>query len=228
MVVTPVIDPGPVSGAVLNPLKNAPPIDGGYPVVWRHQAAERRTMQGDIEFRVAPKPGKRRYVEQHILPKASCLLVPTRLRTNTIRIGAQIVPEPAFGSAWTTLLPNKMVAKPNETMRAWCAYLNSTAGVLSYLHRRSQTLSYCRYRPAQLHTIPLPDPAKCDLTPLVSVYRRLRSKDLEPWPRMNQCPVRVELDRAAADVLGVDPALLADWRERIVREPTISNKPAAG
>lgn len=45
-------------------------------------------MRGDIEFRDGPKPGKRRYIERHILPKASCLLVPTRLRTNTIQMNA--------------------------------------------------------------------------------------------------------------------------------------------
>ena len=227
LVATPVIDPGPVAGAVLNPLKNAPPSGGGYPVVWRHQAAQRQTMRGSIEFRVAPKPGKRRYVESHIMPRASCLLVPTRLRTNTIHVTAQIVPEPSFGSAWAPFLPNKLVARPDETMCAWCAYLNSTAGVLSYLHRRAQTLSYCRYRPAQLHAIPLPDPAKCDLTPLVSAYDRLQNIEMEPWPTMTMCPVRSALDRAAADVLAIDPALLADWRSRIAREPTISQQAGA-
>ena len=230
LVVTPVIDPGPVAGAVLNPLKNPPQNrddSDSYPVVWRHQADQRRTMAGQVEFSVAPKPGKRRYVEANIWPKASRLLVTLAVSTSTIRTTAQIVPQKCFGSAWTAFLPNSRVAKPDETILAWCAYLNSTAGVLSYLHRRARKLTYGRYRPAQLHTIPLPDPAKVDLAPLVSAYERLRKRDLEPWPRMNQCPVRIELDRAVADVLNMDPTVLADWRERLVQEPTISNKPAS-
>lgn len=111
-------------------------------------------------------------------------------------------------------------------MRAWCAWLNSTPGVLAYLHRRARKLTYGRYRPAQIHTLPLPDPAKADLAPLASAYERLQDHALEPWPRMNQCPVRAELDRAAAELLRIDPATLADWRERISSEPTVSNKPA--
>ena len=228
LVVTPVVDPGPVAGAVVNPLQNeSDEMDGGYAVVWRHQADQRRTMRGPIEFSVRAKPGRERYVERNILPKSSRLIVTLAVSTSTIRTTAQIVPQRCFGSAWTALLPNSRIRQPMETMQAWCAWLNSTPGVLSYLHRRARKLTYGRYRPAQIHSLPLPDPGEVDVAPLVSAYGRLRSKDFEPWPRMNQCPVRAELDRAAADVLGVDPALLADWRERIVREPTISNKPAA-
>ena len=227
LVVTPVVDPGPVAGAVVNPLKNPTDGNGGYPVVWRHQADQRRKMKGEIEFMVVPKPGKEGYVERNILPKSSHLIVTLAVSTTTIRTTAQIVPQRCFGSAWTALLPNSRVARPAETMRAWCAYLNSTPGILSYLHRRARKLTYGRYRPSQIHTIPLPDPTKADLAPLVSAYERLRSKDLEPWPRMNQCPVRSELDRAAAELLSIDPATIAEWRERLALEPTISNKPAS-
>ena len=228
LVVTPVIDPGPVAGAVVNPLQTPSPPKGNdsWPVVWRHQADQRRTMSGQVEFSVAPKEGKQRYVESNIWPKASRLLVTLAVSTTTIRTTAQILPQRCFGSAWTAFRPNSRIAEPAVVIRAWCAYLNSTAGVLSYLHRRARKLTYGRYRPAQLHTIPLPDPAKADLTPLVSAYERLREQDLEPWRRMDQCPVRIQLDHATADVLNIDPTLLADWRERIAHEPTISNKPA--
>ena len=228
LVVTPIIDSGPVRGALLNPLQNVAPAKGlGYPVVWRHQADKRRTMGGKIEFFVEPKNGKDRYVEANIWPKASRLLVTLAVSTSTIRTTAQMLPTPCFGSAWTALLPKRDIAKPNKTMRAWCAWLNSTPGVLSYLHRRARKLTYGRYVPASLQSLPLPDPAKADLTPLALAYRRLRSKDLEPWPRMNQCAVRSELDSAAAEFLSIDPATIADWRQRLAREPTISNVSAS-
>ena len=227
LVVTPVIDSGPVRGSLLNPLKNPPPARGdSYPVVWRHQADKRRTMGGKIEFLVEPKEGKQRFVEANIWPKASRLLVTLAVSTTTIRTTAQMLPEPCFGSAWTAFLPKQHIGKPSETMRAWCAWLNSTPGVLSYMHRRARKLTYGRYVPAQLHTLPLPDPSKADLTPLALAYQHLRSKELEPWPRMNQCPVRSELDSAAAELLELDPAAISDWRERLVLEPTISNKSA--
>ena len=227
LIVTPVIDPGPVSGAVHNPLKTPPSEDGnGHAVVWRHQADRRRTMRGEVEFHVAPKPGRRGYVESRILPKTSCLLVTLATSTTTIRTTAQILPEPCFGSAWTAFRPNDRIARPDEAMQAWCAYLNSTLGVLSYLHRRARKLTYGRYRPAQLHTIPLPDPAKCDLTPLADAFRELQDAELLPWPKMNECPVRAKLDAAATACLDIDIDSIAWTRRLIAAEPTVSNRSA--
>ena len=227
LIVTPVIDPGPVSGAVHNPLKTPPAEDGnGYPVVWRHQADRRRTMRGEVEFHVASKPDRRSYVESRILPKTSCLLVTLAASTSTIRTTAQILPEPCFGSAWTAFRPNDRIARPDEAMQAWCAYLNSTLGVLSYLHRRARKLTYGRYRPAQLHTIPLPDPAKCDLAPLADAFRELQDAELLPWPKMNECPVRAKLDAAATACLDIDIDSIAWTRRLIAAEPTVSNRSA--
>ena len=227
LIVTPVIDPGPVSGAVHNPLKTPPSEDGnGHPVVWRHQADRRRTMRGEVEFHVAPKPGRRGYVESRILPKTSCLLVTLAASTTTIRTTAQILPEPCFGSAWTAFRPNDRIARPDEAMQAWCAYLNSTLGVLSYLHRRARKLTYGRYRPAQLHTIPLPDPAKCDLAPLADAFRELQDAELLPWPKMNECPVRAKLDAALTACLDIDIDSIAWTRRLIAAEPTVSNRSA--
>ena len=227
LIVTPVIDPGPVSGAVHNPLKTPPSEDGnGHPVVWRHQADRRRTMRGEVEFHVAPKPGRRGYVESRILPKTSCLLVTLAASTTTIRTTAQILPEPCFGSAWTAFRPNDRIARPDEAMQAWCAYLNSTLGVLSYLHRRARKLTYGRYRPAQLHTLPLPDPAKCDLAPLADAFRELQDAELLPWPKMNECPVRAKLDAALTACLDIDIDSIAWTRRLIAAEPTVSNRSA--
>ena len=227
LIITPVIDPGIVRGAVRNPLKTPPSEDGnGHPVVWRHQADRRRTMRGEVEFHVAPKPDRRGYVESRILPKTSCLLVTLAASTTTIRTTAQILPEPCFGSAWTAFRPNDRIARPDEAMQAWCAYLNSTLGVLSYLHRRARKLTYGRYRPAQLHTIPLPDPAKCDLAPLADAFRELQDAELLPWPKMNECPVRAKLDAAAAACLDIDIDSIAWTRRLIAAEPTVSNRSA--
>ena len=227
LIVTPVIDPGPVAGAVHNPLKTPPSEDAnGHPVVWRHQADRRRTMRGEVEFHVAPKPGRRGYVESRILPKTSRLLVTLVASTTTIRTTAQILPEPCFGSAWTAFRPNDRIARPDEAMQAWCVYLNSTLGVLSYLHRRARKLTYGRYRPAQLHRIPLPDPAKCDLRPLADAFRELQDAELLPWPKMNECPVRAKLDAAAAACLDIDIDSIAWSRRLIAAEPTVSNRSA--
>ena len=67
----------------------------------------------------------------------------------------------------------------------WCAFLNSTCGNLLLLNARSKKLTYSTYKPAQISAIPLPDPAKCDLTPLNDAYGDLANAELLPWPRMD-------------------------------------------
>ena len=109
-------------------------------------------------------------------------------------------------------------------MKAWCAFLNSTCGNLLLLNARAKTLTYSIYKPAQIGSVPLPDPAKCDLAPLEEVFRKLKDAELLPWPQMEKCAVRAELDTAAADVLGIDIEEVADWRKRIGREPTVCNR----
>ena len=111
-------------------------------------------------------------------------------------------------------------------LAAWAAYLNSTPAVLSFLNRRQKKLTYSDYSLDQLRSIPVPDPAKCDLAPLATAFRELGDAELLPWPRMNECPVRARLDAAAGECLGLRPETVADWRERIVGEPTVSNRPA--
>ena len=45
-----------------------------------------------------------------------------------------------------------------------------------------------------------------------------------PRLQMHDCPNRAILDQAAAQVLRIDGRTIADWRERIAREPTVSGK----
>ena len=66
----------------------------------------------------------------------------------------------------------------------------------------------------------------CDLAALLDAFRELGGAELLPWPQMDECPTRAALDDAAAQVLGLDPAEIANWRARIAREPTVSNRPA--
>ena len=96
------------------------------------------------------------------------------------------------------------------------------------MNRRQKKLTYADYSLDQLRSMPVPDPAKCDLAPLADAFRKLGGTELLPWPQMDQCAARAALDEAAAQVLGLDAAEIADWRQRIVREPTVSNRPATG
>ena len=207
------------------------PLDGGstaeYPVVWTHETNERRTMKSFSDFSTEPKPTKREYATEVLWPKASRLLIACKIRASRIRAAAIHLYSPALGQPFIPVVPLRSVERPTETLKAWCAYLNSTPASLSFLNRRQKALDYSDYSLDQLRSIPVPDPTKCDLAPLLDAFCELGDTELLPWPRMDECSARVGLDAAAAQVLGIDPAELADWRERLVREPTISNKSAS-
>ena len=44
-----------------------------------------------------------------------------------------------------------------------------------------------------------------------------------PLPRMNEDPVRRQIDDAVTQALGVDPDLMARFRRKLVREPSVTN-----
>ena len=212
--------------AFANPLNDQSAVD--YPVVWTHETNKRKTMKSFADFRTEPKAAKREYATKVLWPKASKLLIACKIRSSRVRVAAIHLPQPVLGQPFIPVTPLPHIGAPASTLRAWCAYLNSTPATLSFLNRRQKTLDYSDYSLDQLRSVPVPDPAKCDLAPLADAFRELGSTDLLPWPQMDQCATRAALDDAAADALGLDAAEIANWRQRIVAEPTVSNRPAAG
>lgn len=97
---------------------------------------------------------------------------------------------------------------------------------LFLLNIRDRNLTYPNYPIDLLRSIPVPDPNLCDITPLVRAFDALCEQELLPWSQMHKDPVRHKIDAAVAQVLDLDPAEIADWRHRIVNEPTVSNQPA--
>ena len=197
-----------------------------HPVVWTHETDERRAMRSFSDYNTEPKPAKRDYATDVLWPKASRLLVACKIRASRIRVAAIHTPVPVLGQPFIPVTPLPCVEHPAETLAAWAAYLNSTPAVLSFLNRRQKALDYSDYSLDQLRSIPVPDPAKCDLAPLATAFHELGDAELLPWPRMNECPARARLDVVVGECLGLRPETVADWRERIVREPTVSNRPA--
>lgn len=215
-----------IRDAFVNPLQNE--VRKQHPILWTHQTDERRTMQAVADHSTEPKPSKEHYATQVLWPKASRLLIAFKIRAQTIRTAAVLLPSPALGHAWVPITPKPSIKKSVAVQKAWCAYLNSTLGAISLLNRRQKTLDYADYSLEQLRQIPCPDPTKANLQPLVEAFDTLQDKELLPWPRMDQCPIRAKLDEAAAMVAGIDIDTIADWRKRLVQEPTISNsRPSA-
>ena len=212
--------------AFRNPREGEPAAD--YPVVWTHETSARKAMRSFADFRTEPKAAKREYATTVLWPKASQLLLACKINPQAIRVTAIHLPQAALGQPFIPITPLPTSPAPSATRKAWCAYLNSTPAILSFLNRRQKKLTYADYSLDQLRSLPVPNPAKRDLAPLVDAFRKLGGTELLPWPQLDQCPARAALDEAAAAVLGLDATEIADWRGRLVREPTISNKAAGG
>lgn len=183
-------------------------------------------MESFADHSTSPKAAKREYATEVLWPKASRMLLACKINPQSIRVAAIHLPRPALGQPFIPIMPLNDAPCPDSTLQAWCAYLNSTPAVLSLMNRRQKKLTYATYSLDQLRSVPVPDPGKVDLTPLLHAFRKLGHAELLPWPRMHECPVRAALDEAVANVLDLEPATVAEWRSKIAAEPTVSNKPA--
>ena len=133
-----------------------------------------------------PETAKRQYATEVLWPKAIRLLIACKIRSSRIRVATIHLPNAALGQPFVPVTPLSGVEYPASALKAWCAYLNSTLGVLSFLKRRQKTLDYSDYSLDQLRSIPMPDPAKCDLAPLSNTFRELCEAELLPWPQMDK------------------------------------------
>ena len=222
------VEPGGqrVQEAFKNPLKDVLPARPTFEVVWTHKTSQRTTMCSFSDYATTPKESKYDYATNVLWPKASKVLIACKINPQAIRVAAIHLEKPALGQSFIPVTPLDGVSDPAKALQAWCAYLNSTPAVLSWLNRRQKKLTYASYSLDQLRSIPVPDPNKVDVRPLVEAFQRLGDSELLPWPRMNECAVRAELDDAVAKVLDLDSAEIEDWRKRIAKEPTVSGNVA--
>ena len=210
------VGPAHVRSDVRNPLDD--PSNGPYRVLWTHKTGERTTMSATHEHSVAAKAGRSRQADM-AWQNASRVLLANKIRTNLSHVSAVFLDGPAVGSAWTPVTPHGEATL--STQRAWCAWFNSTPGLLGFLHRRGRTLTYTDFMPNKLQSMPCPDPSKTDLKKLGKIFTSLRKQQLLPWPDMDKCAVRAALDAAVAEAVGVDHHQVADWRDRLASEPSI-------
>ena len=200
-----------------NPKPDAP---WTVPILWDHSTEIQTAMNAEADVYGTPKPSRVDYAK-HLRGKASRLLVANRLYTYRVRVSACYASVPLLGSSWTPVTPRIANTAFEESL---CAWWNSTPGILTMLHARARKLTYPRFALASLRALLVPDLNRVDIAPLADAFAATRAEALRPWPQMHDCPNRAILDRAAAQVLRIDGRVIAGWRKRISREPTVSGK----
>ena len=93
------------------------------------------------------------------------------------------------------------------------------------LNRRGKKLTYPQWSLAHLNEIRIPKYNNPGWSALCGAYGEIRDQEIMPMKQAGEDAARAAIDEAAARVLGMDPDVLAGWRERLSKEPTISNLP---
>ena len=194
--------------------------DGGTPgaVPGFHSVSSklRRTILGTPDVWYRPKAGKdglaSRYHKQR-----NHLLIPMRFDTVSGRLTGLWTPQRSFG--WWV----PVEVEDEDCAKALAVWWNTTPARLMLLNRRGRKLTYPIWQLVHLREIRIPGPDNPAWVSLRAAFDRVRNMELLPMRQAEECEVRKIIDVAAAQALGVELEILADWRRRLVAEPTITN-----
>ncbi len=169
------------------------------------------------------KSGKRQMANKYWEMRSTFQLAHRLWLPNT-RVCAVILDEKVLGSSW---VPCRMLDADPRMELALCVYLNSSVGYLALLGARlNRKPGYPKF---QLDTwrsvyVPVFSTFPGALDRLAPVYYWLGDETLLPLPEMHHDPVRIRIDQAVTEALGLDPEWVARIRRELSREPSITNR----
>jgi len=178
-------------------------------------------MRDAPEATCTPKRGKE-ISALKLWNKRQRLLVAAKINTVSGRLTALFSEESSIGSLWIPVGVNS-----EHQAQALAAWWNTTPVRLMLLNHRAKMLTYPTWSLQQLREIRIPRPENPAWDALADAWHEACDIELLPMKHAPKCKARRIIDRAAAIALGIDEAELAEWRERLAKEPTITNRPAA-
>ena len=192
--------------------------DENYRVFWGRSKDLRTTMESSPE---QPVTEKKPALAGHYRKQAGHVLLAAKFNTSSGKLIAIFSEQPALGSMWVPIQTKNMSV---EDAKALCAWHNSTLGMLGFLIRRSATLANPSFSQAELATLRVPDFRVTSSSILAEAYEQTRHIPVTPWKKAADDDMRERLDQAAANTTGIELETIRDLRERISREPTVSNE----
>ncbi len=131
--------------------------------------------------------------------------------------------EPVIGSAFVPVVPTNN--DKIDMCKAWCVWLNSTAGIICFLNTRQKKLTYPSFSLAGLRSLPVPHPKHCDIAALVAAYDKYASHVLRPFSEIHEDPVRHAINKVVAvAVPKLEYKNFVQWRKSIAMEPSVNNE----
>lgn len=187
---------------------------------WSISSELRRKMHAEAEELCCAKRGKETLAAQYWRQR-SHVLVAQRLNVVSGRLTALWSSSAAIGSGWVPVTTDT-----ENRAKALVAWWNSTPARLMLLNRRTKTLTYPSWSLNQLREIRIPKPDSPAWDALRAAYTGACELELLPMREAEECRARRMIDEAAMLAFEADEAPLAAWRQKLSREPTVSNEPA--
>lgn len=190
--------------------------------LWNHKTERQTTMKTEPDRFLVAKNKKSDYAEK-LWEKRGNLLLSHRIRLNLCRTPAVYSDDRILGSAFVPVSP--MHDDRTTLGKAWCVWLNSTYGIVSFLNIRSRDLNYPYFSLDGLRSIPVPDPNRCDMDRLVLAFEQLADSELLPFPDIENDQIRHVIDDAVIESIPDLPSHeLKHLRRSIALEPSVHNK----
>ena len=201
--------------------RSAMPTPTGRRALWFHKTDVTQSMLAETDVHIEPKASKKHLADKY-WEQRSDLLLPHHFRLNVARVAAVMLSERAVGSIWTPCRPHDP-----DIARSLCLYLNSTLGLLTLLGERDNKVpSYPAFSLDTLRSLPMPNLAELESAErglLTSWFDWLSSQPLLPLPRMDEDPVRRQIDDVVTKALGIDAEWVSRIRRELAREPSVTN-----
>lgn len=216
---------GPAGRRIYDAYEECSQDDVGAVMIFDSVSATlRRTIHATPESCHKPKQSKKgRRLAERYWGQRSVLLVAQRFDTISGRLTALHSDEATVGKGWVPVS-----VKDERTAKALAVWLNSTPTRMMLLNRRGKKLTYPAWSLKHLEEIYIPKPDNPGWGALRRAYDRVCDVELRPLKHAVEDPVRAIIDESAAKVLEMDHDILAGWRERLAREPTINNNQQLG
>jgi hypothetical protein len=200
-----------------------------YPAFWGHDAATVTTLHQSPNAYLAPlrRPRPKRPLRDAKLlwSRAGKVLIAERMRLNTQRLTAVLLPEPVLSNVWWPLkLRDGLDDRHAKALTLW---LNSTLGLFLLIGNRVETEgAWVQFKKEALHNLPVLDVRKLkagQLKRLTDAFDRLAKVPLRPLPQMADDEGRAAIDDAIRRALNLGD--LTKLRHALAREPVITLAP---
>ena len=203
-----------------------PDVEGRV-ALWHHDTEVMQSLAAQSDTHIVAKPAQSNLAARY-WQQRSTLLLPNRMRLNTVRVLTVKLDLPAVGSAWSPCNLRCADTDRENLEKAICVYLNSTIGVLALLGDRTNRVpSYPRFSIDDLHNLSVPDFTALGadaIAQLSAAYDAHANDILLALPQIDADPTRRALDAAIVSALGLDDELVATIRRQLAAEPSITGQ----